>query len=922
MGQLGHPHAPEGLRPAACWTYLAVTAGLALAATLWPEALGPVRFVSLAAAIAAVVAGVAGNRPAARLPWLLIGVALCFDYLGSIALYVNGQLNVGVHYRSILADVFFLCAFPFLAGGLIAMLARRTGDIWRPLTDAVLVAGGVALGTWTTVVSPALRNRSLDSFHKVTAIAPPVADSIVLMLALRLLTAGAQRNRSARFLTVGAAVLFASAIHVSMVQLNPGWRATAWTHLGAFVVDAMVGAAALHPDMRRLGEPADEPARRRIDAWAVGLTVLVFLGPATLYVQSQRDELRYGELMAAVTAMTFAVALVRLPHATAARTRAMDREYFGSMLSHASDTFLVVSPDCLIRSASRASPRLFGTVELDGEWLTRYLPVAQGRRLRAALHRACEEAGAESAARPGRIRAVRRNGAQKDLPGSGPGSMLQRRPRLTRLGPAAPGLAARMSFEAPSANIPAARDRGAASFELQGNPGVSDDDGTGAAPGFPSEGAGTPTRPGSPTSDHSGKPTGPGDLVDPGVPGGVGAVAAVSGIGAAGAEEVAGPAGPGPDGSGPGSPDPDADPAALAAPAGGDWPMRLTLLTPRGERQVEAFCETLPTTSRTGDLSLTLRDVTELWRLNRELRYLAGHAPVDDSDTPAGAARASASSSPSATSASGTGPDGEPDPLGLSADLDEALAGEGLSLRYQPVVQMATGRVSSFEALVRWTHPTKGPVPPDVLIPLAERTGQIRDLGRWVLRNTLRAARDWGTDTALPPVRVGFNVSVYQLRQPGFVDDVRAALAETGVAPGALVVEVTESAVIGAGDDRVRARLDVLRDLGVGLAVDDFGTGYSSLSYLWNLPVDTLKIDKSFTDRLATSARMAALVAGIVRIADSLGMRTLAEGVETAEQRDLLLQVGCDEGQGYLYSRPLTAEDATSLLRAGGYYTL
>jgi predicted signal transduction protein with EAL and GGDEF domain len=245
--------------------------------------------------------------------------------------------------------------------------------------------------------------------------------------------------------------------------------------------------------------------------------------------------------------------------------------------------------------------------------------------------------------------------------------------------------------------------------------------------------------------------------------------------------------------------------------------------------------------------------------------------------------------------------------------MDEALRGSngdgsgngnGFELRHQPVVRLATGRVAAFEALTRW--PGSGgadrpAVRPDVFIPIAEQTGRIQLLGRWALRQALRDARRWN-DAGGPRARVNVNASVFQLRAPGFVDDVRAALADAGCPPADLVIEVTESGLLGADESTAHHRLEELRGLGVGLAVDDFGTGYSSLRYIGDLPVQTLKIDKSFTDR----------------VADTLGMQTVAEGVETRVQRDTLREMGCTHGQGYLFAEPLSADEAVALMAGGG----
>ena len=253
----------------------------------------------------------------------------------------------------------------------------------------------------------------------------------------------------------------------------------------------------------------------------------------------------------------------------------------------------------------------------------------------------------------------------------------------------------------------------------------------------------------------------------------------------------------------------------------------------------------------------------------------------------------------------------------LHRDLQNAILRGDLILRYQPIVDLTTGELSSFEALVRWPHPNRGVITPNRFIPLAEETGLIVPLGRWTIQ---RAARDAAALREVPggqDVRVAVNVSARQFAVPGLMADIRAGLAEAGLEPEALTVELTESALIlrpeeggGAGS------LDALKRLGVALAIDDFGTGYSSLSYLHDLPFDALKIDKSFVDEITDSQRRMDLVRGIIRIAEALGLAVIAEGVENERQRALLAEAGCAFGQGFLFSGPVGIDEALEMLRA------
>jgi EAL domain-containing protein (putative c-di-GMP-specific phosphodiesterase class I) len=225
--------------------------------------------------------------------------------------------------------------------------------------------------------------------------------------------------------------------------------------------------------------------------------------------------------------------------------------------------------------------------------------------------------------------------------------------------------------------------------------------------------------------------------------------------------------------------------------------------------------------------------------------------------------------------------------------------------------------VAGFEALLRWPHAEWGMVQPDQFIALAEETGHIIPLGAWVLERAMTDLARWQQRAPdHPPVYVSVNVSARQLRDPGFVEGVRRRLTESGLPPSCLVLELTESGLLRP-DHRLRADLEELQGMGVRLAIDDFGTGYSSLSYLRELPIDLLKIDKSFVDGIAMSTQRLALVEVIIRIAKTLGLTLIAEGIESEVQRDMLVSMGCRYGQGYLLATPMPADEAEALVRIG-----
>jgi EAL domain-containing protein (putative c-di-GMP-specific phosphodiesterase class I) len=255
------------------------------------------------------------------------------------------------------------------------------------------------------------------------------------------------------------------------------------------------------------------------------------------------------------------------------------------------------------------------------------------------------------------------------------------------------------------------------------------------------------------------------------------------------------------------------------------------------------------------------------------------------------------------------------DRLELKNDLERAIEGGELELHYQPIVRLATGAASGFEGLLRWTHPTRGNVPPLDFIPLAEESGLIAQIGRRVLHAACRDGVLLNAAVAPPEtIRVGVNLSVRQLQRPELITEVYDALKSSGLPPELLVLELTESVMMRDVDLSTR-RLGELKELGVLLALDDFGTGYSSLNYLQRFPVDILKMDKSFTDALG-QGRNALLTEAIVGLSKVLDLEQIAEGIEDRAQADRLLELGCVLGQGFLFSRAVPIEQALELLTA------
>lgn len=251
----------------------------------------------------------------------------------------------------------------------------------------------------------------------------------------------------------------------------------------------------------------------------------------------------------------------------------------------------------------------------------------------------------------------------------------------------------------------------------------------------------------------------------------------------------------------------------------------------------------------------------------------------------------------------------------IEASLRRALERQEFVLHYQPKVNLESKVMVGVEALIRWQHPEHGLLPPSQFVPIAEDCGLILSIGRWVLHEACRQAQAW-QQAGLRPIAVAVNTSAIEFRDPDFLANVRTTLQETGLAPGCLELELTES-VLMRDAEATNRMLHALADLGVKLTVDDFGTGYSSLSYLRQFPIHTLKIDQSFVRQMTNSPDDASLVSAVINMGKSLNQRVIAEGVETPEQHAFLLAEQCDEGQGYYFGRPMGADALAALLQTG-----
>jgi EAL domain-containing protein (putative c-di-GMP-specific phosphodiesterase class I) len=246
--------------------------------------------------------------------------------------------------------------------------------------------------------------------------------------------------------------------------------------------------------------------------------------------------------------------------------------------------------------------------------------------------------------------------------------------------------------------------------------------------------------------------------------------------------------------------------------------------------------------------------------------------------------------------------------LELEVDLRGAVERKEFEIHYQPIVNLVTGDVYGAEALLRWNHPVRGSVPPSRFVPLAEETGLIIPLGRWVLKEACEQARAWkGQYHARRPLQITVNISARHFQDPVLMQDVQEALNDSGLEPWALTLEITESVLMHSSDTTLN-RLRALKALGINLAIDDFGTGYSSLGYLQQFPIDVLKIDRSFVEAVGIEETDPVLARAIIALGRTLQISTIAEGIERPEQREGLRKLGCTLGQGYLFAKAMTSQ--------------
>jgi diguanylate cyclase (GGDEF)-like protein/PAS domain S-box-containing protein len=828
-----------------------------------------------AAAVVAIVVGVGWHRPTVRLPWLLFAAAQLVYFAADLTFYGYHQLFHDARYPAP-ADGLYLGHYPLFVAGLLVLLRRRSPGRDRDgLLDALIITTGVGLLAWVFVLGPYVDAAGLPLPVRAVSLAYPLMDLLVVAVAARLAVSGGARPPAYWLLLASLVGLLAADGWYALAQLHGSYQIGQLLDAGWLVSYVGWGAAALHPSMRTLSQPGQPPAARLSRARLAALALAALVAPAVLLFQAVRGQPIDAPVIAAASALLFGLTLLRMRRlagqaaAQAERARLLHR--LGAVIDASPVAIVELDRAGRVQLWNPAAERIYGwppqevlgrphPASLEPGWPPLQPAAANGQghtvRLELRHHR-----------RDGTPIGVELSTAPLQTPSGEPAGMIgvaadiSERKRLAEqlrhqaLHDPLTDLANRALLQDRLEHALARLDRhggllAVLLLDLDAFKTVND------------------------TLGHQ-----VGDQLLTLV-----------------AERLRGAV----------------RPSDTVARAGGDEFVVL----------VEDATSTADAVTATQRLLGAL--ATPVALANRDIQVRAsvgiaiagpGAQPGDlvrDADVAMYQAKADGGSSfrvfdPSMRAE-------VVDRAELEADLRQALDRDQLRLRYQPIVELGSGRISGLEALVRWQHPTRGLLAPGSFIPLAEESGLLVAIGAWVLQHACQQTRHW--QASIPgcgQLGISVNLSAVQLAQPHLADQVAQTLAATGLHARHLTLELTESLLI-ADVATTASTLAELDAIGVRLAIDDFGTGYSSLAYLRRLPVDSLKIDKAFVDEVASSPDAAALTHAIINLATTLGLGTVAEGIEQPDQLQRLRELGCQHGQGYYFAKPLDDQQLTTLL--------
>jgi diguanylate cyclase (GGDEF)-like protein/PAS domain S-box-containing protein len=833
-------------------------------------------------AVGAILVGVRRHRPDAVLPWYLLAAARVLYVAGDAVFYTNLLVFHDPRFPS-LADVCYLAQYPLFAAGLLLLIRRRSpGRDRASLLDAFIIAIGFGLLSWIFLLDPYLAAVGLSLATKATSVAYPLADLLVLAVAVRLTVGTGARPAAFYLLAGGLVTLLGTDTAYVLAQLDGTYQPGSPLDTGWMLACLALGAAALHPSMQTLSAPTQQQHAARLSRPRLAaLAGAALMAPAALVLQDLQDQPIDVPVIAGAAVLLFLLTLTRLASlagqvaAQGERNRQLQR--LKAVIDAAPVAIVEVDRNQRVQLWNPAAERIYGWAgeEVLGQ------PDPSGNATGGPPAHGTGGNPEQPAARL-ELRQRRKDGTPIDIElstaplqtptGELTGTIkvaadisdrkrLEQQLRHQAFHDALTGLPNRALFQD---RLEHALARTARShdllavllLDLDGFKTINDSLGHAAGDqllGVVAERVSAAVRPGDTVARLGG------DefvvlLEDAADPGEAAAVA----------ERLLATLG---------------EPLVLL---GRDAPVQ-----PRASIGIVTTTDNVPA----GDL---LRDADVAM-------YLAKGQGGSSYRLFEPAMRSAAV-----------------ERIELEADLRRAVEHNQMILHYQPIVELDSGRLTGVEALVRWQHPTKGLIPPGRFIPIAEETGLLLPIGRLVLRRACQQVRAWQrTIPGYEQLNVSVNLSSVQLEHPDLVAEVAAALADADLDPRHLTLELTESLLID--DTQATAtKLAQLKALRVQLAIDDFGTGYSSLAYLRRLPIDVLKIDKAFVDGVATNPEAAALAQAIIRLAATLNLRPVAEGIEHTAQLQRLRDLRCHYGQGYHFAKPLDPQQLAALLRDHG----
>jgi diguanylate cyclase (GGDEF)-like protein/PAS domain S-box-containing protein len=881
----------------AWWVYLALMAPIGVAYLAGPLKAGPVFNVIGFSAVIAIVVGVRMHKATARLAWYLIALGQAFFVAGDALSYnYKALFGTALPFPSV-ADPVYLAVYPLTVAGLLLLIrARKPGRDWASLVDAMIVTIGLALLSWVFLIAPYTHDPTLALGTKLVSIAYPLGDILILGVAVRMAVGGGRRSPSYYLMiTAVAAVLVTDSVY-GWISLHGIYTPGDPLDGGWILYYVLLGAAALHPSMRSVSE--SRPAKVKLTrARILGISAATLIAPVVEMLESSASESLTAIVIGSAAIVMFAlvvgrmIGLARTQDATAARERVLlesalrteGEARLGALVQHSSDVILLLAPDAGVRYASPSVRHVLGydVADFVGRRFLDYVPEGDRALVESVLRGLLARTPGPSDAFGFRIR-------HRD------GRLLHTECLFTNLlEHAAVGgivvnvrdVTERKQFEeqltyqafhdsvTDLANRALFRDRVEHALSRRGNGSRSlavlflDLD------NFKN------------INDTFGHDAG--DRV----------LQTISGRLRSGLRT-----------------------GDTAARLGGDE-FAVLLEDIAHETAISEIVAQL-LDSITAPLWLDGREASVECSIGIAIAHSTnGTEPsvtVDELLRNADVAMYEAKTADGNTFRHFRPEMHETvvEQLALRADLKAAIAADGLTLAYQPIFDVRTGAITGYEALLRWEHAVRGSVPPAVFIPVAEDSGLIVPLGRWVLARACQDAVAFQRVDSYPQHRVlSVNISARQLARVELVDEVRSALRSSGLDPHCLMLEITESLLI-ADVELAIERLNALRQLGVRIAIDDFGTGYSSLSYILQLPLDALKIDKRFIDSVDGNDKESRLTAAVIGLARVLELRCIAEGIERPAQHERLKELGCDYAQGFLFARPMDSDALLGFLKA------